>query len=311
MLIGIDVGGTNLVAAVIAEDGRILQKKSRPVDRPCTAEMLCDQIYLLARTVSEGIDDIEAVGIGFPGLVDQRSGAVLQTPNMPFQGTPFRALFQKKWNVPVFMGNDADCAAIGEYWSGAAHGCDPALIITLGTGIGGGLISRGKLFTGYPNGSMEIGHMVIDPDGPLCGCGSRGCFEQFGSATALIRAAKSRMESAPDSILWTLCGGIPDQLKGAAVFQAAGMADPAAMEVLDTYTSWLAIGISNLINILKPEIICLGGGISHAADSLLLNPLREKVHRRTFDKGAHVRLERAALGNDAGLIGAAMLCRML
>lgn len=308
MLIGIDVGGTNLVASKINDEGKILSKISVPVNRAASAEKLCADIVSLARSASQN-DLIEAVGIGFPGLVDNKTGVVIQTPNMPFHNTAFRELFQKEWNVPLYMGNDANCAAIGEYWAGAAKGCDIAVMITLGTGIGGGLMLNGKLFTGFANGGMEVGHMVIDPDGPTCGCGRKGCFEQYASATALIRSAKDEMLSSPDSLMWKACSGNVDTLQGIHVFKAAGEGDITAQKVLNRYIDYLAIGLANLINILQPEIICLGGGISNAQDTLLLNPLREQVKKYVFDKNAPLSLVRANLGNDAGLIGAAMLCK--
>lgn len=308
MLIGIDVGGTNLVASKINDEGKILSKISVPVNRAASAEELCADIVSLARSASQN-DLIEAVGIGFPGLVDNKTGVVIQTPNMPFHNTAFRELFQKEWNVPLYMGNDANCAAIGEYWAGAAKGCDIAVMITLGTGIGGGLMLNGKLFTGFANGGMEVGHMVIDPDGPTCGCGRKGCFEQYASATALIRSAKEAMLSSPDSLMWKACSGNVDTLQGIHVFKAAGEGDVAAQKVLNRYIDYLAIGLANLINILQPEIICLGGGISNAQDTLLLNPLREQVKKYVFDKNAPLSLVKANLGNDAGLIGAAMLCK--
>lgn len=308
MLIGIDVGGTNLVASKINDEGKILSKISVPVNRAASAEKLCADIVSLARSASQN-DLIEAVGIGFPGLVDNKTGVVIQTPNMPFHNTAFRELFQKEWNVPLYMGNDANCAAIGEYWAGAAKGCDIAVMITLGTGIGGGLMLNGKLFTGFANGGMEVGHMVIDPDGPTCGCGRKGCFEQYASATSLIRSAKEAMLSSPDSLMWKACSGNVDTLQGIHVFKAAGEGDITAQKVLNRYIDYLAIGLANLINILQPEIICLGGGISNAQDTLLLNPLREQVRKYVFDKNAPLSLVRANLGNDAGLIGAAMLCK--
>ena len=308
MLIGIDVGGTNLVASKINDEGKILSKISVPVNRAASAEELCADIVSLARSASQN-DLIEAVGIGFPGLVDNKTGVVIQTPNMPFHNTAFRELFQKEWNVPLYMGNDANCAAIGEYWAGAAKGCDIAVMITLGTGIGGGLMLNGKLFTGFVNGGMEVGHMVIDPDGPTCGCGRKGCFEQYASATALIRSAKEAMLSSPDSLIWKACSGKIDTLQGIHVFKSAGEGDVAAQKVLNRYIEYLAIGLANLINILQPEIICLGGGISNAEDELFLNPLREQVKKYVFDKNAPLTLVRASLGNDAGLIGAAMLCK--
>jgi len=315
MYVGIDIGGTNLVAAVIGKAGQIISKSSRPVDHSWSAEQLCDEIANLGQQAATcggiKLEDIQAVGIGLPGLVDNETGTVIQTPNMPFRNTPLRNLFQKHWNVPVYLGNDANCAAIGEYWAGAAKGCDSVVMITLGTGIGGGLIVNGKLHAGFANSAMEIGHMIIHPFGNLCGCGNRGCWEQYGSATALIRITKTEMERNRDSKLWELCEGDLSNVEGRTPFQAARMGDATAKRVLSTYLSGLSVGIINLVNILQPEIICLGGGISNAEDDLLLAPLRYMVEQGIFDKKSGIRIEKASLGNDAGVIGAAMLCNMV
>ena len=308
MLVGIDVGGTNLVAAKVSNTGEILNKVSSPVNRAASAEELCKEIVRLAQDAAQG-DTIESVGIGFPGLVDNNTGVVIQTPNMPFCNTPFRSLFQKEWNVPVCMGNDANCAAIGEYWAGAAKDSKIALMVTLGTGIGGGFMVDGKLYTGFSNGGMEVGHMVIDPSGPTCGCGRKGCFEQYASATALVRLAKEQMWNNYSTRLWHYCDNDAEKVDGITVFQAVQAGDPIARQVLNTYIDNLAIGLANLVNILQPEVICLGGGISNASDELLLIPLRTRVMQYILDKNAPLRLERAFLGNDAGLVGAAMLCR--
>ena len=313
--IGIDVGGTNLVAGLVDEKGHILDKVSHPVDKSMTAEELCAELARLARKVCEmgaiEYSQIEAVGVGLPGLVDNQKGVVVRTPNMAFENTPFRELFQQVWNIPVFLGNDANCAAIGEYWAGAAKGCDPAVVVTLGTGIGGGLVAGGKLFTGFANSGMEVGHMIIQPNGILCGCGNRGCWEQYGSATAPIRLTQLEMERSKDSVLWELCEGDRFKVQGRTAFQGARLGDPAAKRVLSIYLQGLSIGLINLINILQPEIICLGGGVSNAEDDLLLDPLRELVNQGSFDKSAPTRLEKASLGNDAGVVGAALLCNMV
>jgi len=310
--IGVDVGGTNLVAGLVDENGHILGKMSHSVDKSMSAEQLCVELARLSKKVCEmgnlEYSQIEAVGVGIPGLVDNKTGVVIQTPNMPFSNTPFRELFQKEWDVPVYLGNDANCAAIGEYWAGAAKGCDPAVMITLGTGIGGGLVAGGKLFTGFANSGMEVGHMIIHPNGVLCGCGNRGCWEQYGSATALIRLTQAEMERTPDSQLWELCGGDIYKVEGRTAFQGARLGDAAAKRVLNTYLQGLSIGLINMINVLQPEIICLGGGVSNAEDDLLLDPLRELVFQGAYDKNTKIRLERASLGNDAGVVGAALLC---
>lgn len=313
--IGIDVGGTNLVAGLVDEEGTILDKMSHPVDRSLSARELCAQLIQLAEKVCEmgemPPERIQAVGIGLPGLVDNKTGVVVQTPNMPFENTPLRELFQEAWDVPVYLGNDANCAALGEYWAGAAKGASPAVIVTLGTGIGGGMVVDGRLFTGYANSGMEVGHMIIHPNGTLCGCGNRGCWEQYGSATALIRLTQQEMERSPDSLLWKLCEGDRFKVQGRTAFQGARQGDPTAKRVLSAYLQGLSIGLVNLINVLQPEVICLGGGVSNADDDLLLIPLRELVAGGSFDKKMPTRLVRASLGNDAGVVGAALLCNAL
>ena len=285
--IGIDVGGTNLVAGLVDEQGVILKKASRPVDRTMSDVELCGELAALAEEarIAGGVsrEEIRAVGVGIPGLVDNKLGVVVLTTNMPFRNTPLRELFQQQWDVPVYLGNDANCAAIGEYWAGAAKGCDPAVVITLGTGIGGGLVAGGKLFTGFANSAMEVGHMIIHPQGQPCGCGNRGCWEQYGSATALIRMTREEMERTPDSLLWQLCGGDLGKVQGRTPFQGAEQGDPASLRVLEEYRQGLALGIINLINILQPQVICLGGGVSNASHQLLLDPLKELVLQGTYD----------------------------
>ena len=313
--IGIDVGGTNLVAGLVDEKGHILHKASCPVDREMDDRALCGQLVRLAREAcvggGVGPESIQAVGMGFPGLVDNARGLVVRTVNMPFRNTPLGELFRREWEVPVFLGNDANCAAVGEYWAGAAKGCDPAVVVTLGTGVGGGMVVGGKLFTGFANSGMEVGHMIIRPGGVACTCGNRGCWERYGSATALIRITREQMEAHRDSALWELCGGDLNRVEGRTPFEGARRGDQAAKQALEEYLDGLAIGIINLINILQPEIICLGGGVSNAPDDLLLEPLRERICRGSYDKESQVRLEHAALGNDAGVVGAALLCRVV
>ena len=313
--IGIDVGGSNLVAGLVNEAGRILDKVNHPVDKAMSAEELCLDLARMSKKLCEmgsvDFSQIEAVGVGLPGLVDNGAGVVVQTVNMAFDNTPLREIFQREWDVPVFLGNDANCAAAGEYWAGAAKGCDPAVVVTLGTGIGGGMVANGKVFTGFANSGMEVGHMIVHPNGVLCSCGNRGCWEQYGSATALIRLTQLEMERDRDSAMWELCEGDRFKAQGRTPFAAARQGDPAAKRVLAAYLQGLSVGIINLVNILQPEIICLGGGVSGAEDDLLLEPLRELVIQGTFDKNNPTRLERASLGNDAGVVGAALLCNML
>ena len=313
--VGVDVGGTNLVAGLVDEMGHIVDKVSHPVDKSMTDVEMCREIARLAREVVEvggrAPNEIKAVGVGLPGHVDNEKGVVVRTPNMSFHNTEFRKLFQEEWDIPVFLSNDANCAAVGEYIAGAAKGCDPAVVVTIGTGLGGGLISQGKLFTGFAGSGMEVGHMIVQPNGVLCGCGNRGCWEQYGSATALIRLTQQEMERNPDTVMWELCEHDRNKVEGRTAFAAARLDDAGAKKVLSVYLQGLSVGIINLINVLQPEIICLGGGISNAEDDLLLDPLRALVSMGSFDKTVPTRLERASLGNDAGVVGAALLCDML
>ncbi len=313
--VGVDVGGTNLAAGLVDGTGHILNQVSCPVDKTMGDRELCAQLARLTQTVIETggreLEEIQAVGVGFPGQVDNETGVVIRTPNLAFGNTPFRALFQQTCDLPVFLGNDANCAAIGEYMAGAARGCDPAVVVTIGTGLGGGMISRGKLFAGFAGSGMEVGHMIVQPDGARCNCGNRGCWEQYGSATALIRLTQEEMEGSRESKLWELCEGDKLKVTGRTAFAGARLGDAAAKRVLDRYLRGLSVGIINLVNVIQPEIICLGGGVSNAEDDLLLAPLRELVNRGSFDRSVPTRLEKASLGNDAGIVGAALLCNML
>ena len=314
MYIGIDVGGTNLVAGLVDQEGTILHKSACPVNRSWSAEELVSQLAQLSVCAAQeggiSLEDVEGAGAGIPGLVDNEAGIVVKTPNMPFRDTPFRELFQRKLNIPVHLGNDADCAAAGEYWAGAAKGCDPVVMVTLGTGIGTGLVRGGKLYTGLGGAGMEAGHLMTHPNGLPCGCGGLGCWEQYGSATALIRMTRSAMEASPKSLLWEVCGGSLDRVEGRTPFQAARAGDETALQVLEEYQKELSYGLISLSNILFPEVICLGGGVSSADSDLLLDPVRELVHKGCFDKDRLPKVVRASLGNDAGVVGAAMLCRM-
>lgn len=313
MYLGVDVGGTNLAAGLTDEGGHIRYKTSVHVEKAWSPEEITAQLVLLCRRTAEEAntpwDQIEAVGMGVPGQVDAKAGVVVHSPNVNFRNTPLRALVQQGVDRPVYLENDANCAAIGEYWAGAAKGHDPAVVITLGTGIGGGMVAGGKLYTGCAGGGMEVGHMVTRPGGRQCGCGNLGCWETYGSATGLIRTTREAMAEHPESALWRLCGGDTEKVEGRTPFQAAVEGDATALAVVDTYVHHLAEGLVNVVNLAQPEMICLGGGVSAAPEHLLLEPLRKLVRQGAFDKIHAAHIVRAALGNDAGIVGAAMLCR--
>jgi len=308
------VGGTNLVAAVVDHENQIVARAKRKTAASATEEMLCDDLVALAKEAAENAglsgNEVEYVGIGFPGSVDRKRGIVQYTPNAPFHNTPIRDWFHKTWDVPVFVGNDANCASLGEFYAGAARGKHSAVVVTLGTGVGIGAVVEGQSFLGFNGNGMEGGHMVIVADGVQCNCGRRGCWEQYSSATALKRITREEMVRTPNSLMWEMCEGGVDKVGGRTAFQAARSGDAAGKRVVDTYLKYLATGLTNLVNIFQPEILCLGGGVSNEADDLFLDPLRELVAAERYNSrkdALQTLLVKCQLGNDAGIIGAALL----
>ena len=311
MFVGIDVGGTNLKAGLVDGEGRLLAAARRPLNGFTTAEAFAADLAELAlRAVREGgarVEDLESVGIGLPGAVD--GGDVLFTPNIPMENVPLEQLFRRHLDIPVYLGNDADCAAVGEFFGGAGRGCRDFVVVTLGTGIGAGIILGGKLRGGLA--SSEAGHMVIQQGGELCNCGRRGCWERYASATALIQQTRAAMEAHPDSGLYAAAEAL-GAVDGRTAFQAALAGDETALSVCRQYVEYLADGTASLINILRPEAVAIGGGVAAAPEALLLEPLQKIVEQEAYARhgGRVTRVVRAELGNDAGIIGAALLGRV-
>ena len=312
MYIGIDVGGTNLKAGLVNEEGTIVAVERTPLDFQGPEPFAETLAQLAAAAMERGgveVKDVAYVGMGIPGAV--KGGEILYTANIPMKNVPLEALFRKYLDLPVLLGNDADCAAVGEWSCGAGRGTKHFVVITLGTGVGGGMILNGKLYSGCGAGG-EVGHIVIKQDGVPCNCGRRGCWEAYASATGLIRETKEAMEQHPESALHAVAaanGGV----EGRTAFQAAEQGDETALAVCRAYAEYLAAGLTNLVNILHPEAVALGGGVAAAPEHLLLEPVREIVARECYAR--HVdqvpRIIRAELGNDAGIIGAAMLGRAI
>ena len=312
MYIGIDVGGTNLKAGLTDANGKILTTARTPLAFQ-GPETFAETLANLARNVMQQADiepkDVEYVGIGIPGAV--KNGEILYTANIPMRNVPLENLFRQHLDLPVLLGNDADCAAAGEYLCGAGNGSRNFIILTLGTGIGGGIILDGKLQSGMGCGG-EVGHMVIVRDGVPCNCGRRGCWEAYASATGLIRLTREAMTMHPESLLHELAaeqGGV----EGRTAFQAAEQGDQTAQDICLDYVSYLATGVINLVNVLQPEIVAIGGGVAAAPENLLLTPLQEMVKTECYGRhvGQFPNIVRAVLGNDAGIIGAALLKRIL
>ena len=311
--IGIDLGGTNIATGLLTEEGRILAKRSVKTNAPRPEdEIIADMAASVEALLSEqGIDiaKVHSIGVGTPGSVDPKSGTVLAACNLGFQQTPIRQKLSRYFSVPIYVENDANCATLAEATVGAARGCDSVVMVTIGTGIGGGIVLGGKLYGGKNNFAGEFGHTILQADGEPCACGRRGCFETYASATALIRDTKRAAESAPDSLLWR-CAEQEGKFSGRTAFEAARQGDRVAQTVVDRYIRFLALGCGNLIRIFQPDALVIGGGISHEGDGLF-TPLRQQVYELAYGErvpeSKRTALLGAALGNDAGIVGAAFL----
>lgn len=310
--IGIDLGGTNIKAGVVDENYNIVAKASVKTNCPRPAEEICDDMAAVSKMAVEkaGItmDEVEWIGIGTPGIADNVNGVIPYSNNLDFHDVPVRKYIQKTIDKPVYVANDANAAAYGEYIAGAAKGSNSAVCITLGTGVGAGVIINGRLLEGENLAGAEIGHMVIGVDGPECTCGRKGCFEVYSSATGLIRMTKEAAAADPASVLNRLYKDDGDHYSARHAFIAMREGDKAGKEVVDKYIKYLAAGIANVINIFQPDILCIGGGVCNEGDPLLL-PLRELVAKEIYTKmlTKNTEVVIASLGNDAGIIGAAVL----
>jgi glucokinase len=309
--IGIDLGGTNIKAGVVNENYEIISKATTKTLLPRPAEEICaDMAKVSLEAVEQAgltLDDIESVGIGTPGTANSATGIIEYSNNLGFLNLPVVEIMQKHINKPVYVENDANAAAYGEYVAGAAKGANDAVCITLGTGVGGGIIINGKIYSGFNFAGAEIGHTVVDPNGPECTCGRKGCFEVFSSATGLVRMTKEAMLEDKSSIMWQM-NEEDGKISARTAFNAMRAGDRAGKAVVDKYIRYLACGITNTINIFQPDILCIGGGVCNEGDPLLL-PLKELVAKEVYTKNSakNTEIVIAKLGNDAGIIGAAFL----
>ena len=308
--IGIDLGGTNIKGALVSEQGKILREHAVETRVDLGPEAVAARIGQVIAQLSDGEDTVGGVGVGCPGTVDDASGIVRFAANLNFVNFDLRSALRAHTALPIHLGNDANAAALGEALFGCGRGAESTIVVTLGTGVGGGVVLGGKLLTGYTGAASEIGHMVIAENGEECTCGSRGCFEAYSSATALIRDTKRTMAAHPESLLHAIAaeqGGVD----GRTAFLAKERGDEAGAQVVEDYIEHLACGLTNLVNIFFPEVLALSGGVANQGDALLL-PLRERVRERSFGSRyavSHTRIELCTLGYRAGVIGAAMLAR--
>jgi glucokinase len=313
--IGIDLGGTNIAIGITDETYKLVVKGSVPTGAHRTGdEIVADMAALCKELLAKAdltIDQIAYAGIAAPGSIDPGRGIIEYANNLPFRKFAICDKLKALLGVEkVFIENDANAAAFGEALGGAAKGSKYSVMITLGTGVGGGIVLDNKVYSGFNYAGAELGHMVIRHGGRPCSCGRKGCFEAYCSATALIRLTKEKMEEARDSLMWELSGGSLDGVSGKTAFSAMKQGDKAGAEVVDEYIDYLACGLANVINIFQPNVLCIGGGVCNEKDHLL-KPLLAKIAREIYgenpDPAKSTKVCIAELGNDAGIIGAASL----
>ena len=309
--IGIDLGGTNIAGGVVTLDGKLLATQSRKTGAPCDPEILADRIASLCRELAQSaqmpMEQISWIGLGVPGSVDKRAGVLEYANNLDLRSVPLAAMLRQRLERPVFLDNDANAAAWGEYCTGEL--CDSFVMVTLGTGVGGGIVENGRLLMGCNGAAGELGHFVMDLNGKSCNCGLRGCFEQYGSVTALIEQTVEKMNANAGSLLWKIAGDV-QHVTGRTAFEALRAGDAAAREVVEQYIQYLCVGITSIVNVFQPDVLCVGGGISREGETLLA-PIRNyvKTYGYARDSARQTRICQARLGPEAGIIGAALLGR--
>ncbi len=309
--IGVDLGGTNIKVGLVDQNYNIIAKATAKTNLPRPAEEICtaivETVWKVLGEAKVTIGEVNSIGIGTPGVANRNSGIVLYSCNLGFENIDLRSLIKKRLDKPIYVENDANAAAFGEVLAGAGKGCKDVVVVTLGTGVGGGIIIDGKIYTGFNFCGAELGHMVIEYNGRPCSCGRKGCFEAYSSATALINMTKESMEAHKDSKMWEIAGSL-DAVDGKTAFDGMRAGDSSAADVVNTYIEYLGCGLTNIINTFQPEVLLIGGGICREGENLT-KPLSEFIKRESYciDPNRSTRLDICKLGNDAGIIGAAFL----
>ncbi|MBQ6019119.1 MAG: ROK family protein [Clostridia bacterium] len=310
--IGVDLGGTNIVAGIVDENNNIVAKAETPTNTPRPAEAIFDDIAKVSFEALEKAgatpDDVISVGVGTPGSVNKDNGNIEFANNLGFDNVPAKEMLEARLHKNVYLDNDANCAALGEAVAGCGNGVKDFVAITLGTGVGSGIIVGGKLVVGKNFAAGEMGHHVIVFGGIPCNCGRRGCWEKYASATALISQTKEAMARDKDTLMWQLVGGDIDKVNGRTAFDGERQGDATAKKVVEQYIAYVACGVANIVNTFQPEIVCVGGGIANEGENLLAR-VRAIVEGDRYSKHAKVQTKilKAQLGNNAGVIGAALL----
>lgn len=314
--LGIDLGGTNIAAGIVGDDYKIIKKGSVPTLASRDGEeIIKDMASLCKRLISEcgiTVDDIEYAGIATPGTANSETGVVVYANNLPFRNFPIAKLLKKHLGVKkVLIENDANAAAKAEAVAGAAKGAKFSVMITLGTGLGGGIVLDGNVYSGFNFAGAELGHIVIEKDGKQCTCGRKGCWETYSSATGLSNMTKEHIKKARaegrTTLIEKMIDGNLDNVNARVAFSAMKQGDEVGKEIVDEYIGYLATGVANIINIFQPNILTIGGGVCNEKD-FLLKPLTEAVFKETYMGGSErTEIKIAQLGNDAGIVGAAVL----
>ncbi len=310
LTIGVDVGGTKIAAGVVDEQGRVVERERTESPATDPGEIVRTIGDLVRRLTRERV--VEAVGVSAAGFVDKQRATVLFAPNLAWRDEPLRGRLEAETKLPVVVENDANAAAWAEFTFGAGEDVDDLLMLTIGTGVGGGVVLDGQLLRGGFGIGGEVGHIAMVPDGLPCGCGNLGCLESYGSGSALVRATRERALSSPVSAKGLLerAGGDVERITGPLISEAAGDGDEFALERLADLGDWLGQGIASLTAVLDPNVVVIGGGVSEVGD-LLLEPIRHSFARHVTGRGHRPVLEvrQARLGNSGGMIGAADLAR--
>lgn len=310
--IGVDLGGTNIAAGLVDDHKRLLLQDSVPTALPRGAQEIVEDIVSLIRNLVQRanvpLPDVRWVGLGTPGTANVETGIIEYANNLQFENVPIKEMMEKALGCSVYIENDANAAAYGEYVAGAAQGGDSAVVITLGTGVGSGIILDGCIYHGCNFAAGEFGHTVIRVGGRPCTCGRHGCWETYSSATGLIKSTIEAMEADKSSAMWKIVNGDLSKVNGKTAFDGKRAGDATSIRVVDNYLSDLGQGLVNVINIFQPDVLCIGGGICKEGDGII-KPLEKIIRDEQYNKIAKKQpiLRIASLGNDAGIIGASMI----
>ena len=311
-LVGVDLGGTNIVAGALAEHGSdVIALRSEPTRADQGADAVIDRIVRMIDTViAETIahsgarrDDMIGIGVGAPGPLDRERGIVVTTPNLGWTNFPLRDVIAEKTRLPVRIDNDANCATLGEWWLGAARGANNVIGMTIGTGIGGGIILGGRLYHGSSDVAGEIGHATIDITGRRCKCGNYGCLEAYASGPSIADRAREALGGDDSAMMVKMAGGDPSRITAATVYEAAKRGDDTALDVVRETSRFLGAGIANLLNIFNPDVVVIAGGVTQAGDTLFA-PLRREVKKRAFKPAVDACQIVPGILAAAGVVGA-------